>query len=56
MATFVTLRHLVNILVRDFTNRDNLTNDLLVVSIGRLTAFYVILVPMENTNYVAIIR
>ena len=30
MATFVTLRHLVNILVTDFTNPSNLTNDLLI--------------------------
>ena len=31
MATFVILRHLVTILVTDFTNPDNLTNDLLIL-------------------------
>ena len=31
MSTFVILRHPVNILVIDFTNRDNLTNKLLIL-------------------------
>ena len=32
MATFVDLRHPVNILITDFTNPDNLTNDLLILN------------------------
>ena len=32
MATFVVLRHFVTILVTDFTNPDNLTNDLLILN------------------------
>ena len=31
MATFVILRHYVTILVTNFTNPDNLTNDLLIL-------------------------
>ena len=32
MAIFVVLRHLVTILVTDFTSLDNLTNDLLILN------------------------
>ena len=32
MATFVVLRNPVNILVTDFTNPENLTNDLLILN------------------------
>ena len=32
MATFVAFRHIVTILVTDFTNPDNLTNDLLTLN------------------------
>ena len=32
MATFAVLRHFVTILVKDFNNPDNLTNDLLILN------------------------
>ena len=40
MATFVVLKHPITVLVTDFTNPDNLTNDLLILKYLLFSSFF----------------
>ena len=52
MATFVALRHPVTILVTDFTNMDNLTNDLHILFVQGAWGAHVILYMVNGTRTV----